>query len=166
MTTTPELPRDIHQSEKGTTNVSYLEALDRGCGPCPVEQTMVSINNLRINGFVNSVTGNTNFLGVSYARIPARFYEAKLINPHDEVGTIEAVKYGPCCPQPPDVIHDSTAYLYPKVMNAANSAEFSCLSVNIYTPPSIFASHKKLPVMAWIHGGAFTYGDASDEYGQ
>lgn len=128
------------------------------------EQVSIQINKLTINGFLNANTGVANFLNVPYARIPARFWEARLIDPRQEVGTIEAVKYGPCCPQPFDVIHDLTGHLYPKVIDVSNAAEFSCLSVNIYAPPNAITSSMQLPVFVWIHGGAFTYGDASDEY--
>lgn len=155
-----QLPRDAY-------NVSSPKVpIQRSCTPETAKQATVCINQLRINGFVNESTSVSNFLGVPYARIPARFCEAQLIDPHDEMGTIGAFKYGPCCPQPFDAIHDATAHLYPKVIDSSNSTEFTCLTVNIYTPAFAVASQTKLPVMAWIHGGAFTYGDASDEYGE
>ncbi|KIV82832.1 hypothetical protein PV11_04905 [Exophiala sideris] len=129
-----------------------------------LEQASIKINALQINGFINSTTNVANFLNIPYARIPARFCEASLINPRKEAGIIDATKYGPCCPQPFDVIHDLTGHLYPKVIDASNSAEFTCLSINVYAPPSVLTSQERLPVLVWIHGGAFTYGDASDEY--
>ena len=128
------------------------------------EQISVKINALQINGFVNADTGVANFLNIPYARIPGRFWEARLIDPRQEIGTIDALKYGPCCPQPFDIIHDLTGHLYPKVIDVSGAAEFTCLNLNIYAPPSAITSGEKLPVFVWIHGGAFTYGDASDEY--
>ncbi|KAJ9643793.1 hypothetical protein H2204_001938 [Knufia peltigerae] len=155
-----------HVLQKGAAVVSTLE--DRADGPHPSIQTKqvtaCRINQLQINGFINQNTGVANFLNVPYARIPARFCEATLIDPRKEIGVIEAVRYGPCCPQPFDVIHDMTGHLYPKKIDITNSSEFACLSVNIYAPPSAVGSRNRLPVTAWIHGGAFTYGDASDEY--
>jgi carboxylesterase type B len=130
------------------------------------EQICVQINSLRINGFTNTKTGIANFLNIPYARIAARFREAKLIDPRKEVGVVDATKYGPCCPQSFDVIHDLTGHLYPKVIDVSHSAEFTCLSINIYAPPDVVGSGKRLPVFLWIHGGAFSYGDASDEYGE
>lgn len=157
-----------HVLQKGAAVVSTLE--DRADGPHPSIQTKqvtaCRINQLQINGFINQNTGVANFLNVPYARIPARFCEATLIDPRKEIGVIEAVRYGPCCPQPFDVIHDMTGHLYPKKIDITNSSEFACLSVNIYAPPSAVGSRNRLPVTAWIHGGAFTYGDASDEYGE
>lgn len=128
-------------------------------------QASIKVNTLQINGFINPTTNVANFLNIPYARIPGRFREARLINPRKEVGIIDATKYGPCCPQPFDVIHDLTSHLYPKVIDASKSAEFTCLSINVYAPPSALTSKERLPVLVWIHGGAFTYGDASDEYG-
>jgi carboxylesterase type B len=144
-----------------TVEVPVAAAIDRPPAP---ENATVQICDLRINGFVNPNTNVVTFLNIPYARIPARFSEARLIDPRQEDGVIDATKFGPCCPQPHDVIHDMTGHLYPKVIDSSLSAEFTCLSVNIYAPSDALSSTKKLPVFAWIHGGAFTYGDASDEY--
>ncbi len=129
------------------------------------ESISVKIQDLVINGFV-SKSRIANFLNIPYARIPARFRQATLINPRKEKGTIEATKFGPCCPQPVDQIHFTTSHLYPKMIDVQHASEFSCLSLNIYAPPEVLFSGAKLPVIAWIHGGGFTYGDAADEYGK
>ncbi|OQU96575.1 hypothetical protein CLAIMM_02639 [Cladophialophora immunda] len=124
----------------------------------------VQIQNLGIAGFISSSTGVANFLNIPYARIPARFRQAKLIDPREEIGIIDATKYGPCCPQPLDALHFKTSHLYNEMINIGHSAEFSCLNLNIYAPPDAISSDKKLPVLVWIHGGGWTYGDGGCEY--
>ena len=54
-------------------------------------------------------------------------------------------KFGPVCPQ----------MYYQGVMDE------DCLFLNIWTPYT--GSGPKLPVMVWIHGGAFVSGSGSDE---
>jgi carboxylesterase type B len=130
------------------------------------DRTTIKTNNLSIEGYINQATGVAVFQNLAYARIAARWHEAKLIDPRAEHGVVNASSFGPCCPQPYDVVHDQTAHLYPKVIDIRGASEFNCLSLNIYAPPSAPGSSQRLPVFVWIHGGAFTYGDASDEYGE
>jgi para-nitrobenzyl esterase len=53
--------------------------------------------------------------------------------------------FGPVCPQPG----------YSGVMSE------DCLFLNVWTPAKSVG--EMLPVMVWIHGGAFTFGSGSDE---
>lgn len=126
----------------------------------------ITIKNLRIDGIIRPETQVANFLGIPFGRIPARFRQAKLVDPQQEDGTIDASRFGPVCPQPPDVIHYTTAHLYPKMSYAERQAEFSCLNLNVYAPPMTVGSREKLPVLVWIHGGGFTYGDGTHDYGK
>jgi len=43
-------------------------------------------------------------------------------------------------------------------------SEMDCLTVNIYTPPDL-GDERKVPVFAYIHGGAFAHGDSGTEQG-
>lgn len=149
----------------------------------------IQINSLKIRGFIykpelkpseiangnaistahitnKSSTAVANFLNIPYARIPARFRQSVLINPRQECGTIDATKYGPRCPQPVDVLHDATKHLYPRMGTFNRQSEFECLNLNIYTPLYAINTKQNLPVLVWIHGGAFTYGDGGCESGQ
>ncbi|KAH8815519.1 carboxylesterase [Xylogone sp. PMI_703] len=136
----------------------------------------IQINNLKISGFKSiatpteaiasnglSSTTVANFLNIPYARIPARFRQSVPIDPRKESGIIDATKYGPRCPQPVDVLHDATKHLYPRMGTLDRQSEFECLSLNIYAPVDAIEGKKKLPVLVWIHGGAFTYGDGGCE---
>lgn len=53
--------------------------------------------------------------------------------------------FGPVCPQP----------------GYSGAMSEDCLFLNIWTPAK--NPGERLPVMVWIHGGAFTYGSGSDE---
>lgn len=126
----------------------------------------VRIGGLTVNGFINESTGVANFLNIQFARVHSRFSQATLINPKDEVGTIEATSYGPRCPQPYDKFHERTTYLYEEMSTDCPQSEFECLNLNIYTPPRQLEITQKIPVVVWIHGGAYTYGDNGCEYGR
>ena len=131
---------------------------------CATPETLsIRIRNLEIRGFIKQSTGVANFLNIPFARIPARFRQAILIDPREESGIIDALNYGPRCPQPDAPILNE--YLYPEVFTKRPESEFSCLNLNIYAPAKALTSNSKLPVIAWIHGGAYTYGDNSVQYG-
>lgn len=38
----------------------------------------------------------------------------------------------------------------------------NCLFLNIYTP-NLSTTTKALPVMVWLHGGGFTFGDGNSD---
>lgn len=129
------------------------------------EPIRININQLQIDGFVKSETAVANFLNIPFGRIPGRFREAKIIDPREEDGVIDATKFGPICPQSVDIAHQTTAHLFPEILSdVSNSAEYSCLNLNIYAPPDAASSGEKLAVIVWIHGGAFRYGANTKEY--
>lgn len=62
-------------------------------------------------GFMSAL-GVAHFLGVQFARIPARFRQAQLIHPESHCGTVEATDYGPICPQAPDNLRGIRQHLF------------------------------------------------------
>ena len=83
--------------------------------------------------------GVARFLGIRYAAPPvgsARWLPPSPAPAHD--GTLEAMAYGPRCPQP-----------------RAPNADEDCLSINVWTPAADDAAR---PVMVWLHGGGFRAG--------
>lgn len=130
----------------------------------------VQINQLEICGFTNASSGICNFLGIPFAEIPARFRQARLIDPRKESGVLDATRYGPRCPQPPDSSRELRQHLYTGVEPSASSpfAEFSCLTLNIYAPADAVASSfsARLPVLVFIHGGGWLLGDGNSDYGE
>jgi para-nitrobenzyl esterase len=93
------------------------------------------------SGIVQGYIGNgiRNFLGIPYATAE-RF---GLPQTHTWQGILSVMQYGKVCPQ--------------KGINSTTMSE-DCLFLNIMTPLTIT---EPLPVMFWIHGGAFNSGAGS-----
>lgn len=85
--------------------------------------------------------GVCRFLGIRYGTAP-RFRLPQPLAPSHE--TIRAVAYGPAAPQ--------------RTKRAPQSED--CLTLNVWTPAA--RPGARLPVMVYIHGGAFAFGSASD----
>ena len=91
--------------------------------------------------------GISAFLGIPYAASPAgdRRWTAPQA-PDGWQGVRQAQAFGPACPQPA-----SQAVL----LEDDNNQSEDCLSLNVWTPDT---DAEGLPVMVWMHGGAFYLG--------
>ena len=101
------------------------------------------------------------FLGIPYAEPPvARLRFRAPVPKVSWEGTLEAIDYGPSCPQN---ISDVTRY-YPEyvVRIPKSSQEISedCLTLNIFSPVR-GDSTENAAVMFWIHGGSCETGQGS-----
>lgn len=140
----------------GITDESALKA----------ERISLKIKELNINGFISQNGSVANFRNIQYARIPARWRQAVPIDPTKEIGVLDATQWGPRPPQPADVLHDSTKHLYPRMATFDRQSEFECLNLNICSPLTALGDKGRgLPVLVWIHGGAFMFGDGGCEFG-
>ena len=94
------------------------------------------------------INGVRAYLGIPFAAPPvgALRWQAPA-SPASWSNTRDGTAFGTRCPQPGTAI------------SAASSNE-DCLLLNVHAPDDIGA--QKLPVMVWIHGGAFELGSASD----
>ncbi|KAJ5690788.1 Carboxylesterase type B [Penicillium macrosclerotiorum] len=93
-----------------------------------------------------------HFLGIKYARVPARFERAVPVEDFEEA-VVDATKYGPRCPQVDvDVRH---LLRVPEDFKVAPELEdeFECLNLEICCPP-VSEGTEPLPVLVWIHGGS------------
>jgi carboxylesterase type B len=91
-------------------------------------------------GVAGSRAGVIAYKGIAYAT--AARWQAPQAAPWPPAGATEATRFGPICPQddPPQP-----------------SAE-DCLYLNVWAPENAINSARSLPVMLFIHGGAFVKG--------
>lgn len=115
-------------------------------------------------GFISAL-GVAHYLGVQFARIPARFRQAELVPPESHCTIVEATEYGPICPQAPDNLRGIRQHLFAGAP-AANLAqsEYDCLRLNIYAPKPVISSESKVPVVVWIHGGGWTIENGNADF--
>lgn len=105
-----------------------------------------------VRGTIDAVDGRPvlRFLGVPYAESPARqrrFLPPVPVRPW--TGTRDCTAPGAMAPQNPD------PFLPPSDAFADLWDEDSCLNLNVWTPGTDGAA---LPVMVWVHGGAYLTG--------
>jgi para-nitrobenzyl esterase len=119
-------------------------------GPAEPE---VATTSGRVRGRVEH--GNAVFRGIPFARPP--LYELRFQAPAPPVpwdGVRDAAEFGPQCPQA----------MFPGVPGvpappADTTGEW--LTVNVWTPDP---GARSLPVMVWIHGGAYLFGSGGPGY--
>src|SRR6185436_6074504 len=81
------------------------------------------------------------FLGIPYAAAPTGGLRFAAPQPAARwTGVRDATAVPPNCPQ------------------GGTAQTEDCLVVNVHTPP--VRDHRRLPVMVWFHGGAYTLGSA------
>jgi carboxylesterase type B len=90
------------------------------------------------------------WLGIEYGK--AKRFDLSTVVKH--TGVQEANTYGPCCLQ-------SAAFLEGQYNSTV--AE-DCLFLNVFAPRISFGSGKRLPVVIYMHGGAFTFGSGSTRF--
>eukprot|EP01084_Bolivina_argentea_P135544 238819_1 len=106
-----------------------------------------------IKGLVHSAVNKQtvySFYGIQYGIAPVgdlRFRPAQM-NESKWIDINDGTTFGDVCMQ----------YALPP---PGQSMSEDCLYLNVWTP-NINSSNKLLPVMVWIHGGAFTFGAGSD----
>ncbi|KAF4632773.1 hypothetical protein G7Y89_g5342 [Cudoniella acicularis] len=101
------------------------------------------------------------FRGIPYASVTKRWTQSRV---RDSLPAVfDATKFGPKCPKPQSS-HSSMITVALKNPDVGED-EFACLNLNIAAPLEAVseknAGRKLLPVMVWVHGGAFRHGSNS-----
>lgn len=121
------------------------------CSTEPVQTTTGLVCGSTVERHGNPVS---QWLGIPYAEPPVgelRWSATVALAPWD--GVLEATSVGDICPQTPNPMRIEAA------PEAAPQNE-DCLTLNIWTPE--FRGEELLPVLVYIHGGAFTHGSSTD----
>ncbi|XP_045534395.1 juvenile hormone esterase-like [Papilio machaon] len=107
----------------------------------------------KLKGLERTLRDGTSFFsfkGIPYARPAVGKLRFKApLPPETWQGTLNAFEHGPICPQ---------VELYGWQCSPKNE---DCLFINVYT--KTLERNAKLPVMVYIHGGAYFYGSGNDD---
>ncbi len=117
--------------------------------------TTVTLAEGTVRGTALSVDGVEvrRFLGIPYAGSPAG--ERRFLPPVPVpawAGVLDCSLAGPAAPQNPETPA-------PPGRKPRTWSESDCLNLNVWAPS---AGGRQLPVLVWIHGGAYLYGSGSD----
>ncbi|KAF8853850.1 alpha/beta-hydrolase [Acephala macrosclerotiorum] len=106
------------------------------------------------------------FRGIPFGYVPGRWKhsELRLSLPSDRY---DATRNGPKCPQSPKPNNCNTFQSHLDFPNDVTESEFECLNLFIVRPSRealsrIGKDNERLPVLVWIHGGAFGFGAGTD----
>jgi para-nitrobenzyl esterase len=128
-------------SDSGVTPESGTSSADSGTGMSDV----VTVPNVGMIAGTKTATMRS-FKGIPYAAPPVGPLRWKPPQKAAALtGTFDATKFGSGCPQPKSYF------------GTASTSE-DCLFLNVFAP----TGSGPYPVMFWIHGGAFLYGESSD----
>lgn len=127
----------------------------------------IEANGVQVRG-VSSPQGVAKFLGIPFARVVQRFSLAQRIDLSSLGPSLDATQFGSRCPQSFNHGPQRRKHLYQGVSLPVNhpASEHDCLNLNIYTPANAISESSKLPVLVWIHGGGWVFGDGGSEYGE
>jgi para-nitrobenzyl esterase len=140
-------------------------SLDRGGGRTAAQSTAAALPDWSVpiartdTGLVRGTwldpgRGVRRFAGIPYAAPPTGDHRWQAPAPVEAWrGARDATAFGPACSQPTDL--PFAARLGP----VASTYSEDCLTLNVWTPAD--SPSARLPVMVWIHGGAFLVGASS-----
>ncbi|KAF7194546.1 Para-nitrobenzyl esterase [Pseudocercospora fuligena] len=106
--------------------------------------------------------GLVQFRSIPYATVPQRFARGQLLKvlpSEQDSDYYDASEYGPCSIQQSDYIEQDIKWnQFPAQPTRSQTQSEHCLRVTITVPEFQLASTCKLPVLAFIHGGALSIG--------
>ncbi|KAL1857570.1 hypothetical protein VTK73DRAFT_8033 [Phialemonium thermophilum] len=111
----------------------------------------LQVGNVSVTGRVSEEGVVASFLGIPFAKIPERWRQATLIDAFEgaERADLDATRYGPIVPQPPN----------PSLIGRPDlrASELDCLNLNVWAPASAVDTTAELPVIVWVHGGGYMW---------
>ncbi len=123
-------------------------ALVLSTGPAWADDSVVMLAQGHLKGV--TADGTTSFKNIPFAAPPVgNLRWSAPVAPVAWTGVRSAATFGPACIQPTRFVAGKTSE--------------DCLSLNVWTPAN-HAKNAKLPVMVWIHGGAFIFGTGSTTF--
>ncbi|KAJ4986860.1 carboxylesterase [Stagonosporopsis vannaccii] len=130
-----------------------------------------------IKGLRDTQTSLIKLLGVPYGTVPQRFARAEPLNSlshslRHQHSVFDATRPGASSIQPWNSVTTDASNIPLPTANLPDDEEQSedCLNLSIHIPPTCLDSHgslradAKLPVLLFIHGGAFFLGSANRPY--
>ncbi|KAF4910854.1 Lipase 2 [Colletotrichum fructicola] len=128
--------------------------LPASCHPLS-DQPHVKVRNGTLTGRYNSHYDQDFFLGIPYAKAPEGDLRFQRALPSDAwEGSRGAAEYGASC-------YGNSLGLEGFSQPSTSRMSEDCLFLNIIRPAGL-GLNTKLPVLVWIHGGAWAEGSASD----
>ncbi|KAL0945305.1 hypothetical protein HGRIS_000810 [Hohenbuehelia grisea] len=135
------------------------------CRPAPI----IDLGYARYQGFTNTTTDVSSFLGIRYADPPTGVFRWQApMSPSKVTGVQQAIDPPPQCYQgaigisPTNPPHDPGSLVRREVSPTTSE---DCLFLNVYFPGSV-VPRKPLPVVVYIHGGGYVGNSASRQNGE
>jgi para-nitrobenzyl esterase len=142
---------DMVMSSAPDAAASQLDASADASSPAVIPIPVIAIATGEMQG---KLVGDTReYLGIPYAKAPVdalRFAPPQALSHWD--GMLDVTAFGPSCPQGTSTV----------AIPGAQSED--CLTLNVFVPNS--TTQTGLPVMVFIHGGAFVTGGSSQTRGE
>ncbi|KAE8383735.1 Alpha/Beta hydrolase protein [Aspergillus bertholletiae] len=113
----------------------------------------------RIKG-ISRIPGVSQFLGIQYATLSSRFSRGEMLESYSHEGVLDATEVGPNPLGPAngcEMEHRLIQHSLP--FSEYRQSDTKCLTLNMAVPAH--EDGNALPVLVFIHGGAFTAGSSS-----
>ncbi|KAL4259483.1 AB hydrolase superfamily protein [Pleurotus pulmonarius] len=138
-------------------SISLLAAFSFHLAAAQRQGPVVDLGYARYKGSIDDVANVTSFLGIRYAAAPIQDLRWRAPQPPpSSPGVQSATTPPPQCPQAFPNVTSPNAFPLPG--NLTDTED--CLFLNVFVPRDR-PINKKLPVIAWIHGGGYSLGNAS-----